>query len=147
MILIVIRFFQIRLVCKGEETNRVTNNIETPPTTPDSFKNTLTTSAANMVDGPKSTVALDDTKVFAGSNINNEAVSRQPSNSTNVSHLYCLKFLPIYSFAGALIAIIYTNFIYNEFYRMKVRKRKSRYIFVLKDQLALIRKQCLLLME
>ncbi|XP_032687284.1 uncharacterized protein LOC116851708 isoform X2 [Odontomachus brunneus] len=72
-----------KLVCKGEETNRVTNNIETPPTTPDSFKNTLTTSATNMVDGPKSTVALDDTKVFTGSNVKHEAAPRHSSNSAN----------------------------------------------------------------
>ncbi|XP_025157781.1 uncharacterized protein LOC105189811 [Harpegnathos saltator] len=73
-----------KLMCKGEETNRVTNNIETPPTTPDSFKNTLTTSAANMVDGPRSTVALDDTKVFAGSNVKHEAASKHSSNSANL---------------------------------------------------------------
>lgn len=78
--------FQIRLVCKGEETNRVTNNIETPPTTPDSFKNTLTTSATNMVDGPKSTIALDDTKVFTGPKIKHEAAPRHSSNSANVSY-------------------------------------------------------------
>ncbi|XP_014480457.1 PREDICTED: uncharacterized protein LOC106747449 isoform X1 [Dinoponera quadriceps] len=72
-----------KLVCKGEETSRVTNNIETPPTTPDSFKNTLTTSAANMVDGPKSTVALDDTKVLAGSNVKHETAPRHFSNSAN----------------------------------------------------------------
>lgn len=71
-----------KLVCRGEETNRVTNNIETPPTTPDSFKNTLITSSANTVD-PKSNVTLDDIKVFIGSNVKNEAVIKNSPNSTN----------------------------------------------------------------
>lgn len=96
VIVIMTHLFQIRLVCKGEETNRVTNNIETPPTTPDSFKNTLTTSATNMVDGPKSTVALDDTKVFTGSNVKHEAAPRHSSNSANVSHLHDFKFSLIF---------------------------------------------------
>ncbi|XP_012224788.1 uncharacterized protein PRAS40 [Linepithema humile] len=72
-----------KLVCRGEETNRVTSNIETPPTTPDSFKNTLTTSAANPVN-PKSNVVSDDTKVSTGSNIKHETTAKHSSkDSTN----------------------------------------------------------------
>lgn len=67
-----------KLVCRGEETNRVTNNIETPPTTPDSFKNTLTTSAANIIDS-KSTVESNDVKVSTGLNVKHETVTRASS--------------------------------------------------------------------
>lgn len=91
VIIIVIFLFVIRLVCRGEETNRVTNNIETPPTTPDSFKNTLTTSAVNPVN-PKSNVVSDDTKVSTGSNVKHETTIKHSSkNATNVRHSYCFQ--------------------------------------------------------
>lgn len=120
VILIMIHLLQIRLVCKGEETNRVTNNIETPPTTPDSFKNTLTTSAANTVDNSKSTVTLDDTKVFAGSNVKNEAAPRHPSNSANVSNICCLEFLLILIHLRVFLLQLYKFNFYDKLYRMKV---------------------------
>ena len=76
-------------MCKGEETNRVTNNIETPPTTPDSFKNTLTTSAANPIN-PKSNVVSDDTKVCTGSNVKHETTTKHSSKGpTNVRYFFC----------------------------------------------------------
>lgn len=49
-----------RLICKGEETTRVTNNIETPPTTPDSFTTNLTTSTENTIN--MSQVISNETK-------------------------------------------------------------------------------------
>lgn len=71
-------------MCRGEETNRITNNIETPPTTPDNFKSTLTTSAANKMD-VKSHVAVEDAEFFTDSNIKQEAATRYSSGSSNVS--------------------------------------------------------------
>nr|XP_012137105.1 PREDICTED: uncharacterized protein LOC100878885 isoform X2 [Megachile rotundata] len=55
-----------RLICKGEETNRLTNNIETPPTTPENFTS-LTTSTTNTVN--TSQVISNETKVITGPNI------------------------------------------------------------------------------
>lgn len=68
-------------MCRGEETNRVTNNIETPPTTPDGFKSTLTTSAANIMN-PKSNIIFNDTKVSSGPNIKHEATTKLSSKNT-----------------------------------------------------------------
>ncbi|XP_029040092.1 uncharacterized protein LOC114874712 [Osmia bicornis bicornis] len=56
-----------RLICKGEETNRLTNNIETPPTTPENFTTNLTTSTTNTVN--TSQVISNETKVITGPNI------------------------------------------------------------------------------
>lgn len=85
-VIIIAIFFLTRLVCRGEETNRVTNNIETPPTTPDGFKSTMITSAANTVN-PKSNIIFNDTKVSSGPNIKHETTTRHYSKSTiNVSH-------------------------------------------------------------
>ncbi|XP_012539259.1 uncharacterized protein LOC118644154 [Monomorium pharaonis] len=69
-----------KLVCRGDETNKVTNNIETPPTTPDSFKNTLITSAATV--NPKYNIIFNDTKVSSGPNVKHEITTRHPSKST-----------------------------------------------------------------
>ncbi|XP_017875610.1 uncharacterized protein LOC108622323 isoform X2 [Ceratina calcarata] len=51
-----------RLICKGEETTRLTSNIETPPTTPDSFTTNLTTSTENTIN--MSQVISNETKIF-----------------------------------------------------------------------------------
>lgn len=83
--MITIYLFWTRLVIKREETNRVTNNIEIPPTTPDNLKNTLTTSAANTV-SPKSNIALNNEKVLTSPDIKNEkAAAKHSSNLSNVS--------------------------------------------------------------
>jgi len=74
-------------VCRGEEANRVTNNIETPPTTPDSFKNTLTTSAATPVN-PNSNVMSDDTKDSTGTNVKHEITKHSSKGPTNVRHFF-----------------------------------------------------------
>jgi len=80
-------FFIIRLVCRGDETSRVTNNIETPPTTPDGFKSIMTTSAASTVN-PKSNIIFNDTKVSSSPNVKHETTTRHSSKSSiNVSHL------------------------------------------------------------
>jgi len=84
-------------MCRGEETNRVTNNIETPPTTPDSFKNTLTTSAATPVK-PNSNLVSDDTKVSTGSNVKHETTKHSSKGPTNVCHSSCFKFSSIISY-------------------------------------------------
>ncbi|XP_011637217.1 uncharacterized protein LOC105427247 isoform X2 [Pogonomyrmex barbatus] len=68
-----------KLVCRGDETNRVTNNIETPPTTPDSFKSTLTTSATDSVT-PKSNIIINDTKI-PSPNIKHETITKSSSKS------------------------------------------------------------------
>ncbi|XP_011704657.1 PREDICTED: uncharacterized protein LOC105459964 isoform X1 [Wasmannia auropunctata] len=70
-----------KLVCKGEETNTATSNIETPPTTPDGFKSTLTISAANTKNS-KSNIISNDTKVSSGPNIKHETTVRHSSKST-----------------------------------------------------------------
>lgn len=88
-------FFIIRLVCRGEETNRVTNNIETPPTTPDGFKSTLITSAANTVN-PKSNILFNDTKVSSDPNVKHDTITEHYSKSTiNVSHFCYIKFFRV----------------------------------------------------
>lgn len=84
--------FITRLICKREETNRVTNDVETSSIIPDSFKNTLTTSTTNMVN-PKSNLIFNDVKVSIDSNIKYEITTKHSSkNSTNVSHFYHIKF-------------------------------------------------------
>ncbi|CAK9804895.1 hypothetical protein ANTPLA_LOCUS4245 [Anthophora plagiata] len=67
-----------RLICKGEETTRLTNNIETPPTTPDSFTTSLTTSTANTVN--TSQVVPNETKIITGPNVKHEAGAKYSSN-------------------------------------------------------------------
>ncbi|XP_011867724.1 PREDICTED: uncharacterized protein LOC105561938 [Vollenhovia emeryi] len=83
-----------KIVCRGEETTRVTNNIETPPTTPDGLKGTLTTSiaaktadSANTADTAdavnlKSNAIFNDTKVSSGPNVKHETTTRQSSKRT-----------------------------------------------------------------
>lgn len=84
--------FIIRLVCRGEEINRVTNDVETSPIIPDNFKNTLTTSAANTVN-PKSNLVFNDVKISTDSNVKHEITTKHSSkDSTNVSHFCCFKF-------------------------------------------------------
>ncbi|KAL0125431.1 hypothetical protein PUN28_004509 [Cardiocondyla obscurior] len=70
-----------KIVCRGEETSKVTDNIETPPMTPDGFKGSLTTSAANIVK-PNSNVIFNDTKVPSGPNVKHETATKHPSKST-----------------------------------------------------------------
>ncbi|XP_043262952.1 uncharacterized protein LOC122403478 [Colletes gigas] len=73
-----------RLISKEEETNRLTNNIETPPTTPDSFTTSLTTSTANMVN-PMSQVISDETKIITGPNVKHEAGAKYSPNNSLVN--------------------------------------------------------------
>ncbi|CAK9825168.1 hypothetical protein ANTRET_LOCUS3233 [Anthophora retusa] len=68
-----------RLICKGEETTRLTNNIETPPTTPDSFTTSLTTSTANTVN-TTSQVVPNETKIITGPNVKHEAGAKYSPN-------------------------------------------------------------------
>ncbi|KYN02497.1 PREDICTED: uncharacterized protein LOC108774221 [Cyphomyrmex costatus] len=70
-----------KLVCRGDEISRVTNNIETPPTTPDGFKNIMTTSAASTVN-PKSDIIFNDTKVSSSPNVKHETTTRHSYKST-----------------------------------------------------------------
>lgn len=80
--------FITRLMCRREETNRVTNDMETSPIIPDSFKNNLTTSTTNTVN-PKSNLIFNDMKVSTDSNIKHEITTKHSSkSSTNVSHFY-----------------------------------------------------------
>lgn len=67
-----------RLICKGEEMNRLTNNIETPPTTPDSFTTSLTTSTTNTVN--TSQVVSNETKIIANSNVKYETGAKHSPN-------------------------------------------------------------------
>lgn len=83
-----------KLVCKGEETNKVTNNIETPPTTPDGFKNTLTTSAATTVN-PKSNIIFNDTEVSSGPYVKQETTIKDSSKS-NINNESSRKKDPLY---------------------------------------------------
>lgn len=72
-----------KLVCRGEEINRVTNDVETSPIIPDNFKNTLTTSAANTVN-PKSNLVFNDVKISTDSNVKHEITTKHSSkDSTN----------------------------------------------------------------
>ncbi|PBC29051.1 Proline-rich AKT1 substrate [Apis cerana cerana] len=68
-----------RLICKGEEITRLTNNIETPPVTPDSFTTSLTTSATNTVN--TSQIVSNETKIIANSNVKHETGAKYSSNS------------------------------------------------------------------
>ncbi|XP_043793592.1 uncharacterized protein LOC122715449 [Apis laboriosa] len=67
-----------RLICKGEEITRLTNNIETPPVTPDSFTTSLTTSATNTVN--TSQIVSNETKIIANSNVKHEIGAKYSSN-------------------------------------------------------------------
>lgn len=67
-----------RLICKGEEITRLTNNIETPPVTPDSFTTSLTTSATNTVN--TSQIISNETKIIANSNVKHETGAKYSSN-------------------------------------------------------------------
>lgn len=87
--------FIIRLVCRREETNRTTNDIETSPMIPDNFKNTLTTSTVNTVNtvNPKCNLIFNDMKISTDSNIKHEITTKHSSkSSTNVSQFCYLKF-------------------------------------------------------
>ncbi|EZA50753.1 hypothetical protein DMN91_000797 [Ooceraea biroi] len=70
-----------KLVYRGEETNRVTNNIETPPTTPDNYQNALTTSVANTTN-LRSNVTSSDTKTSIGSCSKHETTVRHSSKDS-----------------------------------------------------------------
>ncbi|XP_006625249.1 uncharacterized protein LOC102680828 [Apis dorsata] len=67
-----------RLICKGEEITRLTNNIETPPVTPDSFTTSLTTSATSTVN--TSQIVSNETKIIANSNVKHEIGAKYSSN-------------------------------------------------------------------
>lgn len=58
--------------------NRLTNNIETPPTTPDSFTTSLTTSTTNTVN--TSQVVSTETKIIANSNVKYETGAKHSPN-------------------------------------------------------------------
>ncbi|XP_076249303.1 proline-rich Akt substrate 40 kDa [Calliopsis andreniformis] len=68
-----------RLICSGQETNRLTNNIETPPTTPDSFTTTLTTSTTNAVN-TVSQVISNEAKIVIGPNVKRESGAKYSPN-------------------------------------------------------------------
>ncbi|XP_050459296.1 uncharacterized protein LOC126855558 isoform X2 [Cataglyphis hispanica] len=70
-----------KLVCRREETNRITNDIETSPMIPDNFKNTLTTSTVNTVN-PKSNLIFNDMKISTDSNIKHEITTKHSSKSS-----------------------------------------------------------------
>ncbi|KAM0734194.1 hypothetical protein ACS0PU_011665 [Formica fusca] len=70
-----------KLVCRREETNRITNDIETSPMISDNFKNTLTTSTANTVN-PKSNLVFNDMKISTDSNIKHEITTKHSSKSS-----------------------------------------------------------------
>ncbi|XP_033322742.1 proline-rich Akt substrate 40 kDa isoform X2 [Megalopta genalis] len=67
-----------RLISKGDETNRLTNNIETPPTTPDSFTTSLSTSTNNMMN-TSSKVISSETKIVTGPNVKHEGAKYSPT--------------------------------------------------------------------
>lgn len=74
-----------RLICKGDETSRLTNNIETPPTTPDSFTNSLSTSTTNTVN-TTSQVVRSDPKIITNSAAKQEInIKNSPSPPVNGS--------------------------------------------------------------
>lgn len=71
-----------KLVYRGEETSRIANNMETPPTTPDNFKKTLTTSLANTTN-LRSNATLSDTNISTGSRLKQEATRQSSKASIN----------------------------------------------------------------
>ncbi|XP_033322741.1 proline-rich Akt substrate 40 kDa isoform X1 [Megalopta genalis] len=71
-----------RLISKGDETNRLTNNIETPPTTPDSFTTSLSTSTNNMMN-TSSKVISSETKIVTGPNVKHEGAKYSPTPVVN----------------------------------------------------------------
>ncbi|XP_077255996.1 proline-rich Akt substrate 40 kDa isoform X4 [Temnothorax americanus] len=71
-----------KIACRGEETSRITTNIETPPTTPDGFKGSLTTSTTADTVTPKSNIIFNDTKVSSGPNVKHETTTGHSSKST-----------------------------------------------------------------
>lgn len=85
-----------RLICKGEEITRLTNNIETPPTTPDSFTTSLTTSTANTVNA--SQIISNETKIIASSNVKQEAGAKYSPNPLVVCFPFYKLFLLHYCY-------------------------------------------------
>ncbi|KZC09239.1 PREDICTED: uncharacterized protein LOC107187534 [Dufourea novaeangliae] len=71
-----------RLISKGDETNRLTNNIETPPTTPDSFTTSLSTSTANVVNTPTKVIS-NETKIITGPNVKHDGAKYSPNPLVN----------------------------------------------------------------
>ncbi|CAL7945062.1 unnamed protein product [Xylocopa violacea] len=67
-----------RMICKGEMT-KLTSNIETPPTTPDSFTISLTTSTTNTVN-TTSQVISNETKIITGPNVKHETDAKHSPN-------------------------------------------------------------------
>ena len=71
-----------RIICSGEEAARLTNNIETPPTTPDSFTTSITTSATNNVNAT-SQVVSNETKIITTPNVKREEGASSSPNLLN----------------------------------------------------------------
>ncbi|XP_078046144.1 proline-rich Akt substrate 40 kDa [Augochlora pura] len=71
-----------RLISKGDEINRLTNNIETPPTTPDSFTTSLSTSTTNMMNAPSKAIS-SETKIVTGTNVKHEGANYSPTPIVN----------------------------------------------------------------
>lgn len=104
--------FITRLMCRREETNRVTNDMETSSIIPDSFKSNLTTSTTNTVNS-KSNLIFNDMKVSTDLNIKHEIPTKHSSkSSTNVSHFYHQIFLVLFDLQFIItcpIIIIYIS--------------------------------------
>ena len=76
-----------RIICNGEEAARLTNNIETPPTTPDSFTTSITTSATNNVNAT-SQVVSNETKIITTPNVKREdGASSSPNFLVSTLHI------------------------------------------------------------
>lgn len=85
-----------KIVCKGEETSRVNNNIETPPTTPDGFKGTLTTSTAKAIN-PKSNIIFNDTKLSNSPNVKRETITNRHFSKSTINNESSRKKDPLYN--------------------------------------------------
>ncbi|XP_071561024.1 uncharacterized protein [Temnothorax nylanderi] len=85
-----------KIACRGEETSRITNNIETPPTTPDGFKGSLTTSTAANTVNPKSNIIFNDTKVSSGPNVKHETTTTGHSSKSTINNESWRKKDPLY---------------------------------------------------
>lgn len=100
------------MICNGEETNKLTNNIETPPTTPDSFTTSLTTSTNNKVN-TVSQILSNETKVITDSNVKREAGAKYSPNPLVVS-------LFINSYLLIILSICYNVQVMCFFFRMVI---------------------------
>ncbi|XP_024940672.1 uncharacterized protein LOC107267567 isoform X2 [Cephus cinctus] len=69
-----------RLICNNENSAKSTNDLETPPATPEGFKETVTSSMGNTINNTRAHLVSNDTKFITGANIRHQAATKHPAS-------------------------------------------------------------------